>query len=476
LIEWLCSNLGLPLIEERHEGGLRFNAAAHDMFGAALHSNLAQVLTPLLREGTAGAALESSLQRARAGEPCELALSEGLRALAAQASPGFAYVVLAPLGSLEGISLQRRAMATDRAARISHELANALGAIAGWARLAKDGAPIPEALDLIEKSAEDAWYAARNVLGEVSGQQPLLSGASVIDFSTFTAETARLLVPKARKKSITIRTHITPGLNVAGERSSAWAIVWNLATNAVEALQQGGNVHLQLTEAAPLPGDPGLRVQLCISDDGPGMSAEVRARIFEPYFTTKRTGSGLGLPMVKQAVAELGGYLSLESEPNQGTRFIVDLPRTTAPARQMRPLGRRPSGVFLADHLDGRFLIIDDDASLREMIGTALQMRGAQVELASSMQEALLMQGPFRLAVVDYLLGDQRGDVVLQKLRAAGLVNLGLLVTGTDLPRKVIAGGEPDGILRKPFELNELFEQVAELTAPGRRRATGTSA
>jgi signal transduction histidine kinase len=475
LIDWLCSNLGLPLIEERQEGGLRFNAAAHDMFGAALHANLTSVLAPLLGEKVGTATLELSLQKARLGEPSELALVEGLRALAAQSSPGFAYVVLAPLGSLEGISLQRRALATDRAARVSHELANAVGAIAGWARLAKEGAPINEALDLIEKSAEDAWYAARNVLGEVSGQQPGYTAGSVTDLSQFTEETARLLVPKARKKNITIRTAITPGLNVAGDRSSAWAIVWNLATNAVEALGQGGSLHLQLTEIAAAPGGVSDRVQLCVSDDGPGMSAEVRARIFEPYFTTKRTGSGLGLPMVKQAVNELGGQLSLESEVGQGTRFVVELPRTSRPPRLLRPLGRRPSGVFLADHLDGRFLIIDDDASLREMIGTALQMRGAQVELAANLNEALLLQGPFRLAVVDYLLGDQRGDVVLARLRAAGMVDLGLLITGTDVPRKLVPGGEPDGILRKPFELNELFEQVAELTAPGRRRVTATA-
>lgn len=470
MIEWLCSNLGLPLIEERHEGGLRFNAAAHDMFGAALHSSLASVLTPLLAERTGVATLEANLQKARLGEPSELKLTEGLRALAAQSSPGFAYVVLAPLGSLEDISLQRRAFATDRAARVSHELANAVGAIAGWARLAKEGAPVHEALDLIEKSAEDAWYAARNVLGEVSGQLPNFSAGSVIDLSQFTEETARLLVPKARKKNITIRTTITPGLNVRADRSSAWAMVWNLATNAVEALQPGGSVHLQLTEITAAPGAVSDRVQLCVSDDGPGMGAEVRARIFEPYFTTKRTGSGLGLPMVKQAVEELGGSLSLESEVGQGTRFVIELPRTTQAPRLLRPLGRRPSGVFLADHLEGRFLILDDDASLREMIGTALQMRGAQVELASNLHDALQLKGPFRLAVVDYLIGDQRGDVALARLRDAGLVDLGLLVTGTEVPRKVVPGGEPDGVLRKPFELTELFEQVAELTAPGRRR------
>jgi signal transduction histidine kinase/CheY-like chemotaxis protein len=471
LIEWLCSSLGLPLIEERYEGGLRLNGAARDVLGAGAHTNMLSALGPLLSEQLDQDSLEESLHKARQGEAIELTLVDGLRALASQAGPGLAYVVLAPAGALDAVALQRRALATDRSARVSHELANALGAIAGWARLAKEGARVDEALDLIEKSADDAWSAARTVLGEVSGQQENPAEDSVIDLSEFTGEAARLLIPKALKKAVEIHTEISPALHIAGDRSSAWAIVWNLATNAVEALPAGGKVTLQLTEANG-------RVLLSVSDDGPGMSAEVRARVFEPYFTTKRSGSGLGLPMVKQAVAALGGHIELVSQPGSGTRFTIDLPRSESSitaTRQLRAAPRRPSGVFVTEHLEGRFLVIDDDASLREMIGTALRMRGAVVELAANLSDALKLQGPFKLAVVDYLLGEQRGDVALARLRAAGLVETGLLVTGTEVPRKLVAGGEPDGVLRKPFELNELFERVAELIQPGRVRQSAAS-
>ena len=466
MIEWLCSNLGLPLLEERPENGLRLNQAARDMLGAGQYSSIATAVGPLIGNRVDAATLEATLHRARQGEASELTLSDALRALIAPAGPGLACVMLAPCEALDGLALQRRAFATDRSARVSHELANALGAIAGWARLAKQGVRVDEALTLIEKSADDAWSAARTVLGEVSGQQSVAE-AAIIDLSVFTEEAARLLIPTALKKNVTIRTNIEPGLHIAGDRSSAWAIVWNLATNAVEALPNGGSLALQLSEA-------GDRIQLCVSDDGPGMSEEVRARVFEPYFTTKRSGTGLGLAMVQQAVAALGGSIELQSEPGSGTRFVVALPRSPA-ARPIQTLGsRRPSGVFLSDHLDGRFLVIDDDPALREMIGTALQMRGAEVELAASLNEALQLRGPFKLAVVDYLLGEQRGDVALARLRAAGVVDSGLLVTGTDVPRKLVAGGEPDGVLRKPFELNELFERVAELTKPGRVRQTAT--
>jgi DNA-binding response OmpR family regulator len=126
--------------------------------------------------------------------------------------------------------------------------------------------------------------------------------------------------------------------------------------------------------------------------------------------------------------------------------------------------------VYAADPLIGRILVVDDDASLREMIGTALQMRGAEVELASNLEEALRARGPFHVAVIDYLLGDQRGDGVLAALREKGTIQHGLLVTGTEVPRKLSPGGEPEAMLRKPFELNDLFERVGELLNGGARR------
>lgn len=468
MVDWFCSTLGLPLIEEKVGDVLEINAAARDILGKGSFVSIPAALGPLLGADVEAGALQAALQGAREGQPSELMLGDGLRALIAPApgAAGNACVVLAPQGELDGFSLQRRALATDRSARVSHELANALGAIAGWARLAREGAPKDEALELIAKSAEDAWTAARTVLGEVSGATAEIAAPSpVLDLSSFTAEAARLLWPKALKRQVSIRTALQPGLHVAADRSSAWAIVWNLAGNAIEALPAGGTVSLQLTEAAD-------RVRLSVADNGPGMSAEVRSRIFEPYFTTKQSGTGLGLSLVRQAVKALGGHIELESEPQRGTRFVIDLPRVRAIAPHVLRQRKRESGVYAADPLEGRMLVVDDDPSLREMIATALQMRGAEVELASSLHEALQLRGTFQVVVVDYLLGEQRGDVVLAGLRAAGMVQAGLLVTGTDVPRKLAVGGEPDAVLRKPFELDELFERVAQLlTRSAHKRA-----
>jgi two-component system cell cycle sensor histidine kinase/response regulator CckA len=470
LLEWLCGSLGLPLIEEQPDGGLGLNGAAREMLGTGDFPNILAVLGPLVGEKVDVAALEASLARARRGDSSELALVDGLRALIAPAprAPGRACIVFAPQRALDAVALQRRALASDRAARVSHELANALGAIAGWARLAREGARVDEALELIERSADNAWSAARTVLGEVSGQAASSALPQLIDLSEFIEEAARLIIPKALKKSITVHTLIAPGIHIAGDRSSAWALVWNLATNAIEALPSGGELRLELAAH-------GDRIRFSVNDNGPGMTTEVRARVFEPYFTTKATGTGLGLALVQQAVLALGGQIELESQVGEGTSFRVDLPRNNASSDAVRhpSVSLRTTGVFPPESLEGRFLIIDDDASLREMIATALEMRGAEVCPAASLAEALKLQGPFRLAVVDFLLGDQRGDVALARLRAEGVVDRALLVTGTDVPRKLVAGGEPNAVLRKPFELDELFERVAELlepAAPSNRR------
>ncbi|MFI5305795.1 MAG: ATP-binding protein, partial [Polyangiales bacterium] len=243
-----------------------------------------------------------------------------------------------------------------------------------------------------------------------------------------------------------------PGLRVRGDRGSAWSITWNLAANAVEALSPGGTVELRLRSQ----GDNAL---LTVEDNGPGMTPEQQQRAFEPYFTTKATGTGLGLPLVKQAVADVGGSIELVSEPGAGTCFTVALPLVSPMQRSTST--KRSSGVFYAEPIPHRILVVDDDLGLREMISTALGMRGATVVAVERAEQALAQEGPFALAIVDLLLPGTRGDLLLAKLREAGLIRVGLLMTGTELPNALAPGGQPEVLLRKPFELEELFEALA---------------
>lgn len=469
LLDWICDSLGLPMVHEDATGRVVANAAAREVLGEGTYPSLVTAVKHLLGDRIRTRALDEAASRARRGAQVDYAAGDGQRVLFAPEAEGRARAVIAPSELVSNAALRRRAASTDITAGVSHELANALGAIAGWARLAKDGERVDEALELIEKSAHNAWAAARQVLGDVSGRDG--EDAELLDFSGAVDDAARLLAPKALSYGVNIHTDIEPGLCTRGDRGDAWSVVWNLATNAVEALPPEGHLHLTLKAS-------GDQMHLTVQDDGPGIDADAQKRIFEPYFTTKNTGTGLGLAMVKQAVENLGGTLSLHSSPGEGTRFEIELPRVEgeAGARRRRRTTKRSSGVFYAEHLEGRILVVDDDAGLREMIATALGMRGADVVAVSRPSEALRQRGPFEIAIIDLLMPDMRGDALLAALRENGVVEKGMLVTGMELPLPLANGGEPDAVLRKPFELEDLFERLAETLAgddQSRHSATG---
>jgi two-component system, NtrC family, nitrogen regulation sensor histidine kinase NtrY len=103
--------------------------------------------------------------------------------------------------------------------------------------------------------------------------------------------------------------------------------VLNLVDNAVEAVGSGGTVTLE-TDYVP----EAARVRLIVADTGPGIPSEDRDKLFLPYFSTKVTGMGLGLPIVSEIVSEHGGSIRIEDNQPSGTRFVIEVPVTRAPA------------------------------------------------------------------------------------------------------------------------------------------------
>lgn len=453
---WLVRSLGLPLFEETPRGGVRANSPARERLGDVRPTSLADAIARSCGLAGADEDLSRAVERARGGDPQEITVAAQYRVAIAPIDKGRASAVIAPI---EVGGIQTRAAAADLAAGVSHELANALGAIAGWASLARNGGNVDEALSVIETSAESAWASARHMLGRVSGR--IEAGPTITDASALVQQVSRLIAPRAMQAGVQIERRISDGITVAGEHSDLWAVVWNLALNAIEAMTTGGTLLLQLT------GTP-ERALLVVADTGPGMSAELQARIFDPYVSTKATGTGIGLATVKRAIGTMGGEVDVTSTVGRGSRFEVRLLRKAAAAkptvvRRSRLDSDRSSGVFRAERITARVLVVDDDNGLREMTATALSVRGADVTAVGTAAEALAATGHFDLALIDMLLPDTTGDALLQALRAKGAVTKGLLVTGTDVAQVRLAkGGEPNGVLRKPFRLDDLFEHVTE--------------
>lgn len=437
---WLFEALDVPLVTD--DGAvLRLNPPARALYPQRDPDTFAEALAGLPGAAPELATLEGLVAAARAGERRALALKTGARVLAFPLGGGIGLAFMKPTAEHE----------REAAASASHELGNALSAIVGWARLARQGTRVEEALELIERSAESAWSTARRLLGKERRRQE-----RALDLSAFVQESARFLSLRAKERDVAVKLVVEPGVYVRGDRGHAWSIVSNLTTNALEAVSPGGIVELRVCRMPE-------HALVEVIDDGAGMTADVRARAFERRFTTKSAGSGLGLALVKDAVEQLRGSITLDSEPGRGTHARVEWPYASPP-REGR---KRPSGIYYAGPLQARVLVVDDDAAVREMIATALRVRGAEVTVAQNASDALRQSQRFDLAVIDVQLGEVHGDELLARLRAAGITRRGMLVSGADVPAPLAEGGTPDAVLRKPFDLDDLFALLPEeLTAP----------
>jgi CheY-like chemotaxis protein len=369
----------------------------------------------------------------------------------------------------DGAPRTAQAPLVDVAAAVAHEVANAVSAIAGWAELGLEGGvDSRQALALIASCARTAEEAARRMLrlsrGELSEDDH-----AVLDVSQLSSELIQLLSITARQARVGLDPSVEPGLLLIGARGHWFSLLWNLVKNAIEASPPGAAVSISLS------GDD-VSVELEVADLGPGLDESAQARIFTPYVTTKATGTGLGLHLVREAVEALGGHLLLRSAPGSGTSFRVRLPRAarssdillsaydpsdSSPAREMHGVPSESEEAPRSQYtLDANLLVVDDDDALREMLATALSLRGARVTTARSGEQARLEAGPFDAALIDMTLDDCRGDELLAQLRKRGCVSAAMLVTGTAQTPRLVPGGEPDDWVRKPFEVSELVDRL----------------
>jgi signal transduction histidine kinase len=465
---WLASELGFAELVET-AAGVVANDAARVALEDAQGGDITAAICALTGRTDEQESLHELVCRARQGQRGTKVLSSrglgqpGHRVVALSMAEGFARVTIIPLVWEEAESLQRRAGLVDLAAAVSHEVANAMAAIGGWAELAqrRDHAGVDpvEALKLIGSCAQTAEGAARRLLSLASGEaQHTEEGPT--DASELTREVVDLLSLSARQARVVLKSSIEPGLMAAADRAQLFTVVWNLTKNAIEACPPAATVEVSLQSDAD-------DVVLSVRDTGAGLDRAAREQMFTPYYTTKATGTGLGLALVKQTIESLDGDIQVDSVVGRGTTFRVELPRIIVPASGTRVPSQSERVRTATDGsgdggqtLDANILVVDDDHALREMVATALTLKGARVTTAASSTEARSLQGNFDIALIDMMLDDGRGDELLAVLRREGSVNAAMLVTGTVQKPKLVPGGEPDDWVRKPFELSHLVDRL----------------
>jgi len=272
---------------------------------------------------------------------------------------------------------------------------------------------------------------------------------------------------------LTIAPKATPPL-VAVDAGQMEQVIMNLAVNARDAMPQGGRLTIETGDCVVDEGTaadnhearPGPHVMLSVTDTGVGMSAAVRARLFEPYFTTKAAGkgTGLGLSTVYGIVRQCDGHISVTSEVGSGTTFRVMLPLATAePATETdSTVQKLPGGT---EHV----LLLEDDASVRRVAKDLLIRLGYSVTEAASGRAGIALGSDdtrhFDLLVCDVILGDMSGPSAAEALRVLRPAMRVLYVSGyTDdaiVRTGVLEEGKP--FLPKPFTPVQLARKVREV-------------
>ncbi|HVU25035.1 MAG TPA: ATP-binding protein [Opitutus sp.] len=194
---------------------------------------------------------------------------------------------------------------------------------------------------------------------------------------------------------------------VHADRGQISQVIHNIVLNARHAMTAGGRIHLMLrnddvTPDAGLPLKPGRYLLLEIRDEGTGISSEHLPRIFDPYFTTKRQGSGLGLATAYSVIKRHAGHVAVESRLGEGTTFRIWIPAASAEA------SAAPRRSDALPHLRGRALIMDDEVDVRKMAGAMLKRLGLEVtatadgtELVAAYRTALGDAQPFSIVIAD---------------------------------------------------------------------------
>ena len=243
---------------------------------------------------------------------------------------------------------------------IAHEFNNLLAAIIGFSSLAlKSLTSNDELRSYLQQSLQASERAAGLVQQMLTFARSKSSKPSIFDLSELIIETDQLL---RRIIGEDIELVILPAPDLApvkADRSQIQQVLVNLATHARDAMPEGGKLIIETSnvilnqpqDVSQVGPSPGKYVALAVTDTGIGMNDEVKAHIFEPFFTTKEVGkgTGLGLAVCYGIVSQNGGYIGVESAPEQGTRFEIYLPQAEA-MEEVKPPG---SGLEPGDPLWG---------------------------------------------------------------------------------------------------------------------------
>ncbi len=350
---------------------------------------------------------------------------------------------------------------------VAHELNNPLATILTWAERLSQRSTLEEAvrhgLDVILGESERAARIVRNLLTFARKRQ---TTRAMVDVNQVARETMALRSYEQRVTNISVIDALAAGLpQVFADGHQLQQVLLNLMINAEQAmLSANGRGVLVVRSWHDAKQEC---VILEINDDGPGIPDDLQPKIFDPFFTTKEVGkgTGLGLTVAYAIVQEHGGRIRLESRPNVGASFYVELPVTGA-TLPPAPATRMESPV--AAVVGASILVVEDETALATAVIEALRDVGYLVERAADGEEALekVAAQSYDLVVCDLKMPRLDGKAFFHRLAGAApdLSKHVIFVTGdvagTDAERFLNESG--CRWLAKPFRLGDLLRVVKE--------------
>jgi two-component system cell cycle sensor histidine kinase/response regulator CckA len=363
---------------------------------------------------------------------------------------------------------------------VAHDFNNVLTAIIGFSDLLlqthRQTDPAYRDIMNIRSSANRAASLVRHLLA-FSRRQTLQP--EVLELGESLTDLAPLLNRSLGEK---IELKIVSGRDlwhVKADRSQFDNVIINLAVNARDAMPDGGCVTIRtrnLSERESLKlADQGVAageyVLIEVEDTGVGMPEEVKAKIFEPFFSTKEVGkgTGLGLSTAYGIVKQTGGYIFADSEVGKGTTFRIYLPRHIVESEDEIAQPREKTKESPRDLTgSGRVLLVEDEDVVRNFAVRALKRQGYEVLEAGTGVEALEVvareKGRIDLVVSDVIMPEMDGPTLLKELRKTNPDLKFIFVSGypDDAFKKSLDENESYAFLPKPFTLPQLAAKVKE--------------
>lgn len=361
---------------------------------------------------------------------------------------------------------------------IAHDFNNILTVVLGNVTLAEADTEADSAINARLAEARRATLRARDLtlqlLTFAKGGEPL---KAAVDLPELLKESAAFALHGARARA---EFSIAPDLwPVNADKGQLGQVVQNLVINAVQAMPGGGVVaitaaNVELAAGGPKgapPLAPGRYVRLTVADTGVGIARENLAKIFDPYFTTKALGSGLGLATVYSIIRKHDGAILAESEPGRGTVFYCWLPADVVPATTPAPAAEPELPVARR----ARVLFMDDEEPIRSMAMIFMDRLGLECETAADGSEALrkyreAMEAgrAFEAVVMDLTVpGGMGGREAMEHLRRLD-PDVRVIVSSGYSRDPVMANHRAHGfkaVLPKPYGLEQLRKTMDEVLA-----------